>query len=58
MSNNLQSQNVTKQLREVTDLLSSYQQKIALLNDELNMLKNHRSEEQVRSRRCDLGNSL
>jgi hypothetical protein len=39
MSNNLQSQNVTKQLREVTDLLSSYQQKIALLNDELNMLK-------------------
>ncbi len=39
MSNNLQSQNVSKQLREVTDLLSSYQQKIAILNDEIHMLK-------------------
>lgn len=39
MSNNLQSQNVSKQLREVTDLLSSYQQKIALLNDEISLLK-------------------
>lgn len=39
MSNNLQSQNVSKQLREVTDLLSSYQQKIAILNDEITLLK-------------------
>lgn len=39
MSNNLQTQNVSKQLREVTDLLSSYQQKIAILNDELNLIK-------------------
>lgn len=39
MSNNAQSQNVTKQLREVTDLISSYQQKIALLNEELELHK-------------------
>ena len=40
MSNNAQTANVTKQLREVTDLISSYQQKIALLNEELDVHKN------------------
>lgn len=39
MSNSAQSLNVTKQLREVTDLLNSYQQKIAIFNDEIGMLK-------------------
>ena len=39
LSNNSKSLNVTKQLREVTDLLNSYQQKIALFNDEIAMLK-------------------
>lgn len=39
LSNNAQSQNVTKQLREVTDLLNSYQQKISILNEEIDLLK-------------------
>lgn len=39
MSNSSQSQNVTKQLREVTDLLNSYQQKIAIFNEEIDILK-------------------
>ena len=39
MSNNAQNQNVTKQLREVSDLINSYQQKIALLNEEIELLK-------------------
>lgn len=39
MSNNSQSENITKQLREVTDLLSTYQQKITIYNDEIGILK-------------------
>lgn len=39
MSNNSQTQNVNKQLREVTDLINSYQQKIALLNEEIDIIK-------------------
>lgn len=44
MSNSSQSLNVTKQLREVTDLLNSYQQKIAIFNDEITMLKQQIAE--------------
>ena len=44
MSNSSQSLNVTKQLREVTDLLNSYQQKIAIFNDEIGMLKQQIAE--------------
>lgn len=36
MSNNTQSQ---KQLREVTELLNSYQQKISIYNEEIDLLK-------------------
>jgi hypothetical protein len=39
MSNNAQSQNVNKQLGEVTDLIHTYQQKIAVLNEELDIVK-------------------
>lgn len=39
MSNNSQNQNVNKQLREVTELLNSYQQKITVLNEEIDLLK-------------------
>ena len=34
-----QAQNETKQLRELTDLLNSYQQKISLYNNEITILK-------------------
>ena len=39
MSNNSESENISKQLREVTDLLSTYQQKITIYNDEIGILK-------------------
>jgi hypothetical protein len=39
MSNNAQSQNVSKQLGEVTELIHTYQQKIAVLNEELEIVK-------------------
>ena len=39
LSNNSQAQNVSKQLREVTELLNSYQQKISVLNEEIDLLK-------------------
>lgn len=39
LSNNSQTQNVNKQLREVTELLNSYQQKISLLNEEIDLVK-------------------
>ena len=39
MSNTTQSQNVSSQLREVNELMNSYQQKIALLNEEIDILK-------------------
>jgi len=44
MSSGSQSLNVTKQLREVTDLLNSYQQKISIFNDEIAMLKQQIAE--------------
>jgi hypothetical protein len=39
MSNNASSQNVSKQLAEVTDLIHTYQQKIAVLNEELDIVR-------------------
>ncbi|RNA11089.1 SOGA2, partial [Brachionus plicatilis] len=39
ISNNSQTQAVSSQLREVNDLMNSYQQKIALLNEEIDILK-------------------
>jgi hypothetical protein len=39
MTTQQQTQQETKQLREVTDLLNSYQQKISLFNDEIASLK-------------------
>jgi hypothetical protein len=39
MTSNVQSQNVNKQLREVTELINTYQQKITLLNEEIDILK-------------------
>ncbi|CAF0782220.1 unnamed protein product [Brachionus calyciflorus] len=39
VSNSSQTQNVSTQLREVNDLMNSYQQKIALLNEEIDILK-------------------
>ena len=39
MATQQQTQHETKQLREVTELLNSYQQKITLFNDEITALK-------------------
>ena len=39
MNNNSHSENITSELRKVTDLLSSYQQKITIYNDEIMTLK-------------------
>ena len=39
MTTTQQTHSETKQLREVTDLLNSYQQKISLFNDDIKILK-------------------